>query len=342
MENLDLQHFKEIPDGFLEISATEIHTILSGPSLIELDGKKNKPLFISILLHGNETTGLYALQKVLKQYKAADTQLPRNLIIFVGNIAAAKHGLRKLDDQPDYNRIWDKTDAPEGKIMQQVIRFARRKHLFANLDIHNNTGVNPFYSCSNKLNNQHLNLAKLYSKTITYFSGPLGVQSIKFSQLCPSLTIESGQSDDQKGIDKVANFIDVCLNLKKIPTNTISKDEVEVLEHIAILKIPDDASLSFDMKNTDSDITIMSNVEELNFKDVKPNTLLGFYNNESKRIIVEDIRGTDISEQFLEYENNEIRTKQPVVPSMICTSEKIIHQDCWGYLMVRKATTWLL
>lgn len=62
-----------------------------------------EPLFVSMLLHGNETTGLLAVQRLLDKYR--DQPLPRALSVFVGNVEAARLGLRRLEGQPDYNRI---------------------------------------------------------------------------------------------------------------------------------------------------------------------------------------------------------------------------------------------
>ena len=60
-----LRVVSELPDGFLESKATELYRLLDGPTLIHLPGKKERPLFVSTLLHGNETTGLKAIQEIL-------------------------------------------------------------------------------------------------------------------------------------------------------------------------------------------------------------------------------------------------------------------------------------
>ena len=80
MKLIQLDHF---PDQLLNIRSEEIHEVLEGPTLIHLPGKEKKPLFCVTLLHGNETTGFYAIQKLLKQYK--NQYLPRALSIFIGN-----------------------------------------------------------------------------------------------------------------------------------------------------------------------------------------------------------------------------------------------------------------
>src|SRR5690242_18600105 len=93
-----------LPEKFLQVEATELHTVLPGPTLIHLPGRHEIPLFVSILLHGNEDTGLKAMQAVLGKYH--NQLLPRALSLYVGNVTAARAGLRRLEGQLDYNRVW--------------------------------------------------------------------------------------------------------------------------------------------------------------------------------------------------------------------------------------------
>ena len=105
--NVKSHHFDQlnyVPAGILTATPESLHTILAKPTLIHLTGKQPAPLFVSVLLHGNETTGFYAVQELLKHYQSRE--LPRSLSLFFGNIDAARLGLRRLDGQPDFNRIW--------------------------------------------------------------------------------------------------------------------------------------------------------------------------------------------------------------------------------------------
>lgn len=99
-----------IPNGLLETEPSALHTILHGPTMFRLEGERDDTLFVSTLLHGNEPTGFLALQKLLKQFQ--DKKPPRNLLVFLGNIEAAKENVRHLESQPDYNRIWNGVISP--------------------------------------------------------------------------------------------------------------------------------------------------------------------------------------------------------------------------------------
>ena len=99
---MKLEIYDRLPHRFLEVKPDGLEDILAGPSLIRLAGKKEPPLFVATLLHGNEPTGFLALQKLLRKYQD-DNPLPRSLIIFIGNVFAAKKNIRHLRKKPDFN-----------------------------------------------------------------------------------------------------------------------------------------------------------------------------------------------------------------------------------------------
>ena len=109
---LQLTRLHALPEGFLDTSARALHRVLPGPTLIHLPGRRTPELFVSVLLHGNEDVGLVAIQQVLKAH--AGRELPRALSILIGNVTAAQEGVRRLDGQPDYNRVWPGTVQHEG------------------------------------------------------------------------------------------------------------------------------------------------------------------------------------------------------------------------------------
>ncbi len=152
VESVMLTQYDALPPGLLDLPAARLGEVLPGPALIHLPGRRTPPLFVSVLLHGNEDTGWLAAQSVLKKYATAE--LPRALSLFIGNVEAARSGLRRLDGQPDYNRVWpgsEEAHPAELAMMRQVVDVMRARGVFASIDIHNNTGLNPHYACVNRL-----------------------------------------------------------------------------------------------------------------------------------------------------------------------------------------------
>ena len=184
----------DLPNNLLKLEPKQLHTVLTGPTLIHLQGRRERPLFVSVLLHGNEDTSWLALRELLLQYK--NRELPRALSIFIGNVQAARYGLRKLAGQPDYNRIWKETNTttPENAMTDQVLEEMKQKDVFAAIDIHNNTGLNPHYGCVNVLEPAFLHLACMFNRTVVWFTRPDEVLSMAFAKLCPAVTVECGKT----------------------------------------------------------------------------------------------------------------------------------------------------
>ena len=330
-----LKIIDHIPDGFLSIDATRLIDLMPQPTLIHLQGRRKEPLFVSILLHGNEITGLHALQAFLSKYQ--QQELPRSLSIFVGNVRAAEHGQRHLPDQPDYNRVWPGGDAAacaETTMMQTVIDDMRERHVFASIDVHNNTGINPHYACVNVIDERFFHLATLFSRTVVYFTNPTGVQSSAFSHLCPAVTIECGKVGQQYAEVHAMEFIDAALHLSDIPTHSFPEQDIDLFHTIAIVKVPPQANFSFD--NSESDICFDSDLDYMNFRELEKGTRLGkLCGTYNQRLQAWDNEGRDIGNEIFTYHQQEIILSKPVMPSMLTLNENVIRQDCLCYLMER-------
>lgn len=333
MSEVPLTILNALPQGLLELNATDLHTILSAPTLIHLQGEQEPPLFVSVLLHGNETTGWLAIQALLKKYQGRS--LPRSLAIFIGNVAAARYRQRHLEDQPDYNRIWQAGDAPEQIMAQQVIADMRSRGVFASIDIHNNTGRNPHYGCITHLEPSHLNLARLFGEIVVYFTSPKTVQAAAFGDFCPAITLECGQPDQPEGTAHALSYIETCLALAEISNTPVT--DIDIFHTVAIVKIPPEIDFSFGETNGNhQDIRFPRNMDCLNFCELPIGTKLGEVNSSHKSYLEAwSEAGEEVSDRFFAIVNGEILTKTPVMPSMLTLQPEIIRQDCLCYLMER-------
>jgi len=335
MNQLTLKQEYTYPEKLLNINANELYTIFPQPTILHIEGKRNEPLFISILLHGNETTGLNVIQKLLTKYK--NTSLPRSISIFFGNTQAARYKKRMLDHQPDYNRVWPGTTEPnceESIIMQSIVNEMKNKNVFASIDIHNNTGLNPFYACINKLDNQFLQLASIFGHTVVYFLTPKGVQSNAFSMLCPAVTIECGRVDSSGNSEQAFDYVDTILHLDNIKSDPIPPQNINLFHTVARVTIPQHTSISFNNKT--ADIFFNKDLDRMNFLEVPIGTSIGSVSpNKDIKLIVHNENEQDVSDIYFHVENNEIKTLRDVMPAMLTLNEEIIKQDCLCYLMER-------
>jgi succinylglutamate desuccinylase len=326
--------FNHLPEGLLQLPAVRLHERLPGPSLIHLEGRR-RPLFVSVLLHGNEDTGWQAAQAVLHQF--AQTGLPRSLSLFIGNLDAARQGLRRLDGQPDYNRVWPgapETEGPECRMMQQVVDDMARRAVFASVDIHNNTGLNPHYACVNDLDNDFLHLATLFSRTVVYFIRPLGVQSAAFAKLCPAVTVECGKAGSAGSVEHAAGFLEACLHLSEFPVHPVPVQDVDLFHTVATVKVPE--ALSFGFGGQGLDIDFVADLDHLNFRELARGTVFGRTRSGLNACLVAmDEDGRDVGARLFDCSGDQIRLNKPLMPAMLTRDERVIRQDCLCYLMER-------
>lgn len=329
---VDLKIYSDLPPGFLEAAPEQLEAVLGGPSLIHLPGVRQPPLFVSVLLHGNETSGVAAIQRLLEPYR--NRILPRSLSIFVGNVAAARFGARRLDGQPDYNRVWpggEAQDSPEARMMAHVVEQMRRRGVFASIDVHNNTGRNPHYACINRLDGRYVYLASLFGRTMVYFTRPPGVQSLAFAEFAPAVTLECGQPTSEYGAAHAREFIEAVLHLQHIPEHP--SEDVAVYHTVGIVRVPGECSFGFG-RGDGVQIELLEDLEELNFRELPVGTTLARV-SDGARLVVEDNAGQEAAERFLQLQDGEIRTRRHVMPAMFTHDERVIRQDCLGYLMER-------
>lgn len=335
MNRLRLNQLDYLPDGLLEATSETLHTLLPEPTLVHLPGKQAAPLFVSVLLHGNEPTGFMAMQLLLKKYQ--NKPLPRSLSIFFGNTDAARHNLRRLDMQPDFNRIWPGTempDCPETALANEIVAVMKQRGLFASIDLHNNTGLNPHYACINKLDNDFLQLAALFGRLIVYFTHPKGVQSAAFAEICPAVTLECGRPGQQHGVEHALEFLNSCLNLNELPQHQIHARDIDLFHTVAQVKIDDNVNFSF--HRPDADLLLNQDLERMNFTEISPGTVLGTSkNNASLSVIAKDESGNNVTGDFFSIQNGELQISRRTMLSMLTLDERVIRQDCLCYLMER-------
>ncbi|MFZ5557120.1 MAG: M14 family metallopeptidase [Pseudomonadota bacterium] len=324
-----------LPAGFLDADAADLHRVLGGPTLIHLPGRRQPPLFVSVLLHGDEDVGLRAIQALLRE--AGDAPLPRALSVFVGNVEAARLGVRFPEGGADFNRVWPGADTPGHKeakaLMAEVVERMRRCGVFASVDLHNNTGLNPHYACVNRVDPRWLNLAALFSRTVVYFTRPRGVQSLAFSELCPAVTCECGRVGDESGVDHAREFVRACLQLAEIPVHAPRAGDIHVFHTVARVVVP--AALSIGFGDCDATLCFRYDLDHLNFRELAPGTPIGRCKRADACLQVSDEQGRERWDDYFVLADGEIRLRRAVMPSMLTRKVQAIRQDCLGYLMER-------
>ncbi len=329
-----IKQIDSLPEDLLNAAPQDLHQILPEPTLIHLSGSHKEPLFISVQLHGNEPTGFLAVKQLLKKYQ--NQPLPRSISLFLGNTEAASKNMRRLDGQPDFNRIWPGTELPESAethMAQEIVNIMQQRNVFASIDVHNNTGLNPHYACINKLDNSFLQLASLFGRLIVYFLYPKGVQSAAFAEICPAVTLECGRPGQQYGVEHAFEFLNSCLHLTELSSNPVHNQDIDLFHTVAQVKIKPDYNFSF--QQPDADLLLSQDIERMNFTEISAGTQFGTINNSHLPLMAQDEQGNDVTKKFFAVDNKELHVTRSTMPSMLTLDERVIRQDCLCYLMER-------
>ena len=325
---IPLKVYQDFPGDLKNLLPHQVRDVFPAPSLIEIEGRRKQPLFISTLLHGNESTSFYVLRR-LQDY-LRNHELPRSVILFVGNVFAAQEKVRFLPDQKDYNRIWDSGESAEHQLANAVKNHVSGQgSLFASIDIHNNTGTNPFYSCISNLEPQSIYLSSLFSRTLVYFKSPKSAQSVVFTDLCPSVTLECGKSDNFSGIDKAFNFVLDILHLETLD-HPVNPQEIDIYETKLRLVIQPGIDFSF---GGNSSLVFRKNFEKLNFQAMPQGEKFADFTGSTPPFSALDVDGNNCFDNYFKLEKGSILLREPLIPSMFTKNKNVIRQDCLGYLM---------
>ena len=330
----------KVPNAFLDISYRDIKKLFPTPTLIHLKGDKRPALFVSILLHGNEFSGLLIIQNILKKYKTTTGyKLPRDLWIFIGNVDAAELGLRALDGRIDFNRAWPGTPDTQNdtaKIIKELMDTISKEGLFASIDLHNNTGKNPHYGCISDVTEDNKYLCTLFNHIGMVFKSPKGVSTMAFDGLCPAITLECSTPGNQLAIDKAFSLVDDLMHMDHFPEKPVAKHDLQLVKNSATVKINADVTFEFEDDTRSSheniDLIVVKDFDRHNFTLLDEGEVFA-HSKIDKPLIVTSEDGTDITEMIIENEKGQLSLKKALMPAMITLDKNIVLQDCLCYLL---------
>lgn len=302
-----------LPDGLLECPAAQLPNVLSGPTLFDLSGGRKGTLFITVLQHGNETSGWDAVRTLLREGSAPP------LMLFVANVDAARRNVRKLEGRVDFNRAWEGGDSPEAAITQEVTERAMAAEPLAAIDIHNNTGRNPPYSVVTRTDERSLGAAAAFAQRVIVIDHP-GVQTRRFSEFCTAVTIEVGRASDPSSIERASAYIEAALRWREPPQ--AASQEIHLYRNLARVLIDGD----------DGAVAPRRDFEALNFERAEGGTVIASVRH-GHGLRAVDESGADVTARYFKTTNGEVRLRRSVIPSMYTTDLRAARADCLCYLL---------
>lgn len=217
--------------------------------------------------------------------------------------------------------------------MAAVVDEMARRGVFASVDVHNNTGLNPHYACVNRLDHRFLRLASMFGRLVIFFTHPKGTQAAALAAVCPAVTLECGKPGQSHGVEHAMEFLDACLHLSDIPDHPVAAQDVDLYHTVAQVTVRE--GVSFGFHGDGLDLRLNGELDHFNFTDLPAGTELGTVGNGFGELPLHawDESGRDSGKTYFSLRDNRVVLRRRVMPSMLTLDERIIRQDCFCYLM---------
>lgn len=325
-----------LPDDLLGLTAREVLQALERPTLIRLPGTgQQAPRALATLLHGDEPTGLQAMLRILQRRRV----YPFDLYVIVGNVRAALEppgfAHRFLDDQEDFNRVWGRQEPTNAlrRAADGMLDELRAAGLEALVDVHNNTGDNPFYAIVTRRRPEVFNLATLFTTTLLEWD--LGAHTLMEAMHddCAAIAVECGLPGRPEslafGIDALRRF----LGEPALATDHLVRD-FELLGSLRKVAVRPEVRFRFggDLDN-DTDLVLAADADVHNFVEVPAGHVLGqVHPDAALPIRAVDATGQDVTGDHFTIDGGLLVTTVPATPVMMTRTVAAARKDCLFYL----------
>ena len=140
--------------------------------------------------------------------------------------------------------------------------------------------------------------------------------------------LECGQASDKSGEDHALAYLETILQLEDLSSH--NSDELKIYHTIARVTIPKTVTIGSENR----DIELNTQLEDKNFHLIQPGTEFASINSaKEKQIIVNSESHEDITDEYIERQDDKLLFKKPITLAMFTASERAIRQDCVCYLM---------
>ena len=305
---------------------------LEGPTLIDVPGTDHSRYrAIVTLLHGNEPSGLKAVDQLLRHNIIPAT----DLTIIIASVNAALHppvlSHRFLPWEADMNRCFDPpciTD--QNRLAEAIITELDTRKPEAVVDTHNTSAHSePFAVCLADTESIR-QLTGIFADNLVVMDQTLGTLLERGNMDNPWLTVEFGGIMDPRAdtlaFETLVSFI-TSQELFEQPSKPM-----QTLYHPLRLEIVEDARIHYSSSVIhNSHITMFNTIDQLNFQRIEAGTPLGWLSPDGLEWF--RIRGGNKEkvENYFCNNNGFLTTRKPFTLFMSTTDPYIAQKDCLLY-----------
>lgn len=323
-----------LPSGLLDLTDREFLRALGKPTMARIPGSgEQPPRCVACLLHGDEYTGYQALMRILRRRHT----YPFDLYIVIGNVRAAlsEHGHRFLDDQEDFNRVWGVGDPTTQmrRAADVMLRTLVDAGVESCVDIHNNTGDNPFYAIVTSHRAETLNLATLFTTTLLHWN--LGAHTLMeaLDDSCASIAVECGLAGQPESLAFAVDGLRRYLGSEPLNGERVRCD-FDMLGDLRKVYVKPEVTFRFGGDLSEEvDFVIAEDADVHNFVEVPRGHVIGrVHSGAALPVLAVDPEGNDVSDHHFRVVDEAVVTTMPATPVMMTRTEEAARKDCLLYL----------
>jgi len=299
---------------------------------------------LACLMHGNEPSGYRAVLDVLRRGE----RFAFDLWVLIGNVRAATqegwYANRYLDDQEDFNRVWDRGPATTRmrRCAATILEELRAADLEAAIDLHNNSGQNPYYAIVPRSTPAAFRLAALCADTVLEWKLDAHTLMEALSDRCPSVAVECGQGHLADGAVFAGSVVHRFLNEEgfAVPSAQAGPGPRHILETRERVTVRDEVTFAFGgTLGDETDLVVAAGLDMFNFGTLVPGHVIGQVDpGAAMPLCATDMAGRDVTARLFDVTPDGILVvAEEMTPIMMTTTVVQARRDCLFYTAGRIA-----
>jgi hypothetical protein len=332
-----LERETALPKERIPPTAEEFLELLAVPSLISVKGlDTSRTRIVSTLLHGNEPSGLRAIQSWLSTGRIPAV----NTLLFIGAVRTARlspgFAHRFLPGRIDLNRCWFPPHTGRvGEFAGEVLRLFKQALPESLIDLHNNTGHNPPYGVSPRVGSQERNLVAYFADRVVHSPLRLGTLVEATQADFPSVTIECGCSGDPIADATALAGLERYLHDHRAEHLGANPPSMEVLTNPQRVTVREGVDLAFgEGPVADAEFTVARDIDRHNFERLESGVPIGWLAAGADwPIAAIGPDGRDVSRELFRLREEILETQRPLTPIMMTTNRRNALDDCLFYVV---------
>jgi Succinylglutamate desuccinylase / Aspartoacylase family len=293
---------------------------------------------IACLMHGNEPSGFQAVVELLRR----GDRFPFDLWVLIGNVRAAIQGglyaHRHLDDQEDFNRVWDVGPATTRmrRRAAAILEELRSADLEAAIDLHNNSGRNPCYAILTQLSPEGLLLASLCADTMLHWRLRAHTLMEALATAFPTVSVECGLPHVPEGTAYASAVIHRFLAAEAFaaPPDEERAKPLHMVEIVDRVTVRPEVAFSFGAAvDGETDFVILPGLDAYNFQVLPAMHTVGHIDpGAAMPLFASDMAGRDVTDQlFRATPDGRVIVVADMMPVMMTTTVQQARRDCLFY-----------